>query len=350
MTKRIIICSDGTWNTPDQKSGGKYRPSNVVKTARAIAATSAADGKSQIVFYDQGVGTGNLLDRISGGAFGSGLEKNIEDEYRFLMHNFDDGDEIYLFGFSRGAYTVRSLAGLIYNSGLLRKIHADKFPEACRLYRNNDVHPDSVDAKQFRASYSREVKIWFIGVWDTVGALGIPVRGLRFLTKGRYEFHDPKLNEDVKHAYHALGIDERRGPFEPTFWIGDEKEGQVVEQVWFAGVHSDIGGGYQEHGLSDVAFMWMKEKANECGLAFDEGYVSEVVHPKPAGILHNSMTGFYRLTRGITRNLNPDTGTNIALHLAAVERHEVDPPRYAPENLVEYVKNQEQTVTEVQEG
>ena len=124
MSKRIVISSDGTWNRPDQKN-----PTNVIKMARAILPT-APDGKCQVVFYDQGVGTGKRLDRWLGGAFGQGLEKNVEDAYRFLMHNYDEGDEIYLFGFSRGAFTARSTVGMIRNSGLLHKTHADRFSKA----------------------------------------------------------------------------------------------------------------------------------------------------------------------------------------------------------------------------
>lgn len=343
MTKRIVICSDGTWNTPDQK-----HVSSVVHMARAIAPTSP-DGESQIVFYDRGVGTGNLLDRLTGGALGHGLDRNIEDGYRFLVHNYGDGDEIYLFGFSRGAYTARSLGGLIRNSGLLHKVHADRFGDAYELYRSKEAHPDSECAKQFRRSYSREVRIKAIGVWDTVGALGIPVRGLRFLTKGRYQFHDVELSRYVRHGYHALAIDERRAPFRPSLWEGKPKDGQVVEQVWFAGVHSDIGGGYVERGLCDVVFMWIKEKAEECGLAFDDDYINAVpIDPDPAGVLHNSMTGLYRLTRGHTRGLGRAEGATEAVHPAAIARYEIDRPSYRPKNLVEYLNDPDHKVTQVQ--
>jgi uncharacterized protein (DUF2235 family) len=346
MNKRIVICSDGTWNTPDQKDGGENRPSNVVKMARAIAANSP-DGKPQIVFYDQGVGTSWGLDRLTGGAFGKGLEKNIEDAYRFLMHNFEDGDEIFFFGFSRGAYTVRSTAGLIRNSGILKKIYAEKFPEAYKLYRKKDVHPDSEKAKQFRSSFSQVVTTKFIGVWDTVGALGIPVRGLRFLTKGLHEFHDVELSRFVKNAFHALAIDEKRGPFKPSLWESKKKEGQVIEQVWFAGVHSNIGGGYQDSGLSDITFKWMKEKAENCGLAIDEKYIDKVIHPNPAGVLRNSKVSFYKFTKGYTRPIGQGKGDNEAVHPKVVVRHKVDPPPYRPKNLVEYLKKPEHRVAKV---
>jgi uncharacterized protein (DUF2235 family) len=343
MTKRIVVCSDGTWNVPDQR-----HPTNVVKMARAIA-PSAPDGKSQIVFYDQGVGTGNFLDRLTGGAFGRGLEKNVEDGYRFLMHNYEDGDEIFFFGFSRGSYTVRSTAGLIRNSGLLYKVHAGRFPDAYELYRSRDAHPNSEEAQGFRRDYSREVTVHFIGVWDTVGALGIPVRGLRWLTKGKYEFHDVELSRYVKHGYHALAIDERRGPFNASLWENKEKPGQVVEQVWFAGVHSDVGGGYQESGLADIAFLWMKQKAEDCGLAFDEEYVAGAANPVPLEPVHNSMTGLYRLTRGISRRVGKGEGANEAVHPDVVLKHESASPPYRPDNLVEYLNDPEHKIAKVKD-
>jgi uncharacterized protein (DUF2235 family) len=330
MTKRIVICSDGTWNRPDQRS-----PTNVAKMALAVAPT-APDGATQIVGYDQGVGTGNLLDRVTGGAFGSGLDQNIADAYRFLMNNYDEGDQIFLFGFSRGAYTVRSTVGLIRKGGLLEKRHSPRFQEAYQLYRRRDVAVDAEEAKRFRAEFSREVEIHFIGVWDTVGGLGIPVRGLRFLTRRRYEFHDVELSRIVMNAYHALAIDERRGPFTPTLWENKQKEGQLIEQAWFAGVHSDVGGGCKEAGLSDVAFAWMKEKAEGCGLAFDQQYINGVVHPDELGVLHNSMTGLYRLTRGTTRPIGQERYANQGVHQAAVNRHNGD-ANYRPENLVDYL-------------
>ena len=343
MAKRIVICSDGTWNTPDRNN-----PTNVVKFARAIA-PNGRDGKPQIVYYDQGVGTGNFLDRITGGAFGGGLEKNIEDAYRFLMHNYDDGDQIFLFGFSRGAYAVRSAAGMIRNCGILRKTNAHEFPKAYKLYRRKDAHPSSEESLSFRTSFAREVRIEFIGVWDTVGALGIPVRGLRSLRKGRYEFHDVELSKYVKHGYHALAIDEGRGPFKPSLWAAKENPGQTVEQVWFAGVHSDVGGGYASSGLSDEAFMWMKEKAAACGLAFDEESIDRFIRPDAFGRVHNSKVGIYKYTPGFTRPLGSGSGTNQAVHPGTVAKHRSDPARYSPKNFVEYLNDPAHRIAVVKE-
>jgi uncharacterized protein (DUF2235 family) len=342
MTKRIVICSDGTWNRPDQKY-----PTNVVKLARSISPV-AQDELPQVVFYDEGVGTGPGLDRWLGGATGRGLEKNIQDCYRSLMDNYEEGDEVFFFGFSRGAYTVRSTVGLIRKVGLLNKIHADRFPQAYRIYRKRDPTPDTPEAIDFRQRFSREIGIKFLGVWDTVGALGIPLRGLRFLTMRRHRFHDVRLSRIVKNAYHALAIDERRGPFKPAVWESADNPGQVVEQVWFAGVHSDVGGGYAESGLSDVAFTWMKQKAQECGLSFDEEYLGRTIRPDGLGPSHSSKTGLYRLTPGIWRRLGEQPPTEAA-HPCAVERHKSHQPPYRPRNLVEYLSDPNHKVADVKD-
>jgi uncharacterized protein (DUF2235 family) len=224
--KRLVVCCDGTWN-----QWGQGHPTNVVKTARAIApsAPGATPGQTipQIVFYDEGVGTGNFIDRLRGGMFGYGLDSNIEDAYRFLVNNYEPGDEVYLFGFSRGAYTARSTAGLIRKCGLLKKRNGDRIGQALELYRRRDSSADADDAKSFRAAYSHPepaplpgeryafvLRIHFIGVWDTVGALGIPLPSLQWIPwNNRYKFHDETLSSTVRNAFHAVSIDEQRGSF-----------------------------------------------------------------------------------------------------------------------------------------
>jgi len=336
MSKRIAICCDGTWNTPDRKDRGKFRPSNVVKMARAIAPRDGK-GTDQVVFYDQGVGTGFGLDRLTGGAFGQGVAKNVVDAYRFLVHNFVEGDEVFLFGFSRGAYTARSAGGFIRNCGILRKPFAEKIRNAYALYRSKEHAPDSAAAREFRHRFGVETRIRFIGVWDTVGALGVPVGFLRWLTRHKHEFHDVTLSRTVDSAFHAVAIDERRGPFRPTLWETQASDRQRVEQVWFAGVHTNVGGGYEDTGLSDITFAWMRDRAAECGLAFDEG-VLEDLDPNPRGELRNSMKGIYRLTRGHLREIGAPSGTE-SVHPSAIERHEKHgPPAYAPRNLVDWLE------------
>lgn len=173
--KRLVICCDGTWNRADQEHDGQPCPTNVVKLAFRVA---KADGAvPQIIHYDQGVGTGNAIDRLTGGAFGDGLEDNIYTAYRFLTANYEPGDELYFFGYSRGAYTVRSVVGMVRKCGILSRAAVREYGNAIALYRN-DQHPDQEGPSAFRKAHSitgdQPIPVKCIGVWDTVGALGIP--------------------------------------------------------------------------------------------------------------------------------------------------------------------------------
>jgi uncharacterized protein (DUF2235 family) len=343
MPKRIIVCCDGTWNTPDQREDGQGCPTNVVKMASAIAPV-AQDGTPQVIFYHTGVGSssGTDLSHWVGGAFGVGLSDIIQDAYHFLVNNYADGDELYLFGFSRGAYAVRSLAGFIRNCGLLQKIHTDKIPDAYGLYRRKDVpaKPDGEEAKAFRSSFAREVKITLIGVWDTVGALGIPDHVLKHLTEDLWEFHDVKLSRSVEHAYHALAIDERREDFKPTLWEQQPDAGeQKLEQVWFTGVHCNVGGGYLDSELSDIAFLWMQEKAKACGLAFDQAYIDAKIKPNSAGTLRDSKTGLFHLRSDFIRPIGQGGNAHEFVHSSALARMKNAniQPAYQPVNLKNFL-------------
>jgi hypothetical protein len=281
--KRIIICCDGTWNEPDDI------PTNVTKLVRSIKPT-ASDGIHQVVFYDEGVGTGGRIDRFIGGAFGRGLEKNVLDCYRFLVHNYELGDEIYCFGFSRGAYTARAFVGLIHTVGLLEKDQLDQMRQVYKYYR---THPEQRPQTQYYDNYRPEIRM--VGVFDTVGALGAPTPFLGKLTRGWVGFFNTHICEQVKHAYHALALDERRAPFQPDLWTGSLKDDQYVEQCWFAGVHSDIGGGYEECGLSDIPLQWMLIKACALGLEFNDEYLLTLCQPDLNMQVHNSYSYSYKL-------------------------------------------------------
>jgi uncharacterized protein (DUF2235 family) len=171
--KRLIVCCDGTWNFADQDS-----KTNVIKVARAIP--KKADGVEQRVYYSPGVGT-RRWESLRGGAFGMGLSSNVMDAYRFLIDAYEPGDELYLFGFSRGAFTARSLAGLIRNAGILRQENAHRIKDAWRLYHDRNEKPNGTASELFRGTYAYETGVHFIGVWDTVGSLGIPVPSPRWL-------------------------------------------------------------------------------------------------------------------------------------------------------------------------
>lgn len=306
--KRLVICCDGTWNRPDIA-----HVTNIEKIARTIE-TDPVDGDppaQQMVLYLSGVGTnGYLLDRLLGGAWGLGLFENICHAYRFLALNYDPGDEIFVFGFSRGAYTARSLVGMIGCVGLLTResLISGHLPEAVRRYRRR--RPDrhcfhGASDERFREVNSHDdVRVRFLGVFDTVGALGVPG------AIGRaHQFHDVRLSAQVEHARHAVAIDEHRIKFEPALWErspldprdGDDGQGQRVKQVWFEGAHSDVGGGYADTGLSDTALEWMVSEARDVGLAFDEELLSTYLDSGSTAIRHESVTPLYRLLNAVSR-------------------------------------------------
>ncbi len=293
MGKKLIVCADGTWNNED----GAGSQTNVAKLHRVLQ-NSFVEEVSQLVCYVTGVGT-RFGERVRGGAFGYGLDANIKEAYRFLVDHYEEGDQLFFFGFSRGAYTARSLAGFIRNSGLLKREHFDRLDEAFELYRKRspDTKPDSGAALQFKQQYSRTPDIEFVGVWDTVGSLGVPLPSLKMLSwfarfaDRDFQFHDTSLSKIIKHAYHAISIHEHRGTFPASKWQKQPgMENQVLEQVWFPGVHCDVGGGYPASGLADASFLWMVDKAKACGLLFREAglAVGATLAPDPLGKLHDS--------------------------------------------------------------
>jgi uncharacterized protein (DUF2235 family) len=335
MARRIVICSDGTWNRPDNPT-----QTNVVKVRDSVPATGP-DGVAQLVFYDPGVGTSPGLEKITGGMFGHGLDENVMDNYRYLATNYQPGDELFLFGFSRGAFTVRSTVGLIRKCGILTKPDESLIRDAYRIYRLTEKPPpgatwkpaDSPTAEAFRNSYSHpREKIRFLGVWDTVGSLGIPGR-LRGLTAGKYKFHDVELSSWVIGAYQALAVDEHRQPFEPAIWQTKPVDGQEVEQAWFPGAHSDVGGGYQQAGLSDQAFLWMVERAQRHGLVFDNAYLESRIHADYSGKLHDSMDWYYRIFGNGDRTINDATHQPQSIDDHTRERYFDDALNYKPANL-----------------
>jgi len=268
VSKRIIYCADGTWDTTANMT-------NVQKMHLAIKLIP----DEQYPLYDDGLGAGGLLiQKLAGGAFGTGIFNKIKDGYSRLALSYESGSQVYLFGFSRGAYTARSLAGMLKVAGLPTKPFNQKMVDAAfDAYR----HPDKRAALPAAlANYGMEpVDIQMIGVWDTVGSLGIPA-----MFGGNepilYGFLDTKLNPEIKNAYQAIAIDERRMEFPPTMWDVTPTPGHTVEQVWFAGVHGAVGGGAGS-GLSDITLAWMMGKARALGVVFEDDVLDQYMDLDP---------------------------------------------------------------------
>jgi len=297
--KRIITCSDGTWNRPNILVEGKPVRTNVQKIFDLVEKKDPVKNVSQIKYYDQGIGAqGSLLTRMLDGATGKGIDDNICDAYKFICWNYEPGDEIFLFGFSRGAYTARSLGGLIRKCGIIKINDLNLIADAYELYRDKNYGPNSDEAVSFRKRNSYDVSsIKYIGVWDTVGSLGIPLNLFQWYNKKRYTFYDTALSSIVEYAYHAVAVDEKRKNFQPAWWIRsgntEAKEfKQVLEQRWFPGVHSNVGGGYPDFGLSDLALKWLFEKAQSAGLYLSASF-SENFKGDCCGKLYNSSKGIF---------------------------------------------------------
>jgi uncharacterized protein (DUF2235 family) len=353
--KRLIICADGTWNLrdqPDQKTG-KRRPTNVTKVARAILPRTSA-GVDQVVFYHDGIGTRGPLDKLTGGAFGAGIEANIRNLYRNIVYNFEPGDELYFFGFSRGAFTVRSLAGFMHLVGLVQKDDDYYVPDIYDCYEKGE-RPGS---EKWRKAF-HNVKdtrpcpaIRFIGVWDTVGSLGAPgvIGKTMGLIRGgnKYAYHDVALNPTIENAFHALAIDERRKPFKPTLWSKTPSWNGTLEQAWFPGVHSNVGGSYTPDGLANEALHWMVGKAEALGLQFDSAFLKPF-EPCFNSMRHDSMSLKYRIMGPHVRPIGREAHGNEVVHQCAMDRrgyYDGTTPRpepwaekkYAPENLEAYLQ------------
>ncbi len=338
--KRIVICADGTWNKQDQidDDSGKRRPTNVTKVARAVK-TRSDDGVDQVVYYHPGVGTGGPLDELTGGAFGHGMESNIRAMYRFILYNHEPGDELYLFGFSRGAFTVRSLAGFMNRYGLVRKEDDFYVPEMYRCYETN-VLPDTDD---YRAVFTRKKNgtqriqktrecppITFLGVWDTVGALGAPGLIGQLFNSARYQYHDVQLNPSIRYAAHALALDERRKAFQATLFVKPPGWAGTLAQTWFAGVHSNVGGSYDPDGLANEALHWMVGHARNAGLQMNPNYLSYFT-PRFDSTLNDSFGWVYKLMqwgRPVTRPVGQGPACGETLHRSVLRRRSNGQPPF----------------------
>ncbi len=357
MSKNIVLCSDGTGNRDI-----KGRGTNVFKLFEGVDLNGHRTDpslKTQLAFYDDGVGThGTVIRRVWGGAAGLGLKDNVKELYRELSRVYDKSDSIYLFGFSRGAFTVRTLAGMIGTCGILRgenfgtaRALRSAVDEAYDVYRAKyDSYmtrltsrirrtPDSESAlNAFRKKHKPIVgaKVAFIGVWDTVDAVGLPFASANFVNRVIYQFKFPTqvLGAHVERAYHALSIDDQRRSFEPLLWSGPDPR---IEQVWFSGVHSNVGGGYPKQGMSLVALDWMLAHAERCGLRLlkiDRELFRG--HACVDDLLYDSRSGlgmFYRWTPRDIRRYCAQSGIRPCIHLSVAERIAHATDDYAPGNI-----------------
>jgi len=294
MAKKLVLCCDGTNNQFD----GYH--TNVIRTYKVARRSS-----EQLTYYDPGVGTmpepwkktklGKRLSMLTGLMFGDGFVENISLAYKFLMENYESGDEVFLFGFSRGAYTARAVAALLHSVGLLHRDTEALLPYAVR-YWQSDFGPTSPGGKtclEFKATLSRACPVHFIGVWDTVGSVGW-INNFRSFP---YITHNP----EVIHVRHAVSIDERRSTFRQNL-MSPVLKTQDVKNVYFAGVHSDVGGGYapEESGLAKLTFQWMMREAAACHLDIDPGALNQELNvvgapPSPLALIHISLKGFWWL-------------------------------------------------------
>lgn len=367
-SKNIVLCSDGTGNTVL-----KGRGTNVWKIYEAVDTNGHNDNVSlreQQAFYDDGVGTEeNKLLKLAGGAFGIGLSRNVRELYTALCRTYKPGDHIFLFGFSRGAYTVRTLAGLIVSCGVLKNGASLADPELkdlvqqayrCfrtkfRTWQGNQLRQEkAVEAAErvtgaFRQDYAvhheqhcpdGKVPITFMGVWDTVDAVGLPFDGLTTFWNNfiyPFKFPDFTLSPLVAKACHAIAIDDERLTFHPVMWDEAQETTKRIEQVWFAGVHSNVGGGYPKQGMSLVALDWMMTKAEEQGLRFiaserERYHQLQNVHDK----LYNSRSGLGVYYRYKPRNIGDICEANKVapkIHASVLQRITHATQGYAPGNL-----------------
>lgn len=308
--RSLIVGFDGTWNQPEQTDDGVPTPTNVVKFLRALT----ADGGRQVQHYEEGVGTGNW-EALAGGLYGYGLEMRIQGAYRFLRRRFADADwpresnRVFLLGFSRGAYTARRVAGMLHFSGI--PVSADDCELGWDVYANHDV-ARALSLKDDGRFFDVPIEALFL--WDTVKATNDP------------DYGDDLLSPNVHCGYHAMALDERRKFFPVVRWRHDPR----VQQAWFAGTHSDVGGGYRDAGLSDAALKWMiVHAARHHGLRFDPDYTRHHIKPDPLAPLHESLLGMWTTFGIFERPVDAED----AVHASVKERLESPTVAYAPGNL-----------------
>ncbi|KAI0735094.1 hypothetical protein C8Q76DRAFT_791673 [Earliella scabrosa] len=369
--KRIIVCCDGTWQDGlDARQRWKY--TNITRLARSI---NHVDDRfdppvHQVVFYQNGIGTENLYDKIVSGLTGATLAGKVEEAYGFIAHNYRPGDEIFLFGFSRGAYTARMVAMFIGAIGVLDRTDMDNFASIFLQYQKRGKAETEEGMLQKRL-LDEKLEPWtgpsgpgkkrvdvtpghfsvkIIGVFDTVGSVGMPEELCLSSEKLKniFGFPDKHLGHHVERAYQALALNETRKDFDCAKFeqtpAGRER-GQILKQCWFTGSHCDIGGGFQEHDLSDLSLNWMIANIEDA-ICFDYDYVTSLPRPQaPWGTLppHDPIAGIYQLAKVVQRELPTDVDevTHEVYHSSILEQSELAPA------IREIIENKPELVAEL---
>ena len=346
MSKNIVLLSDGT----GQRGGAGYE-TNVWR----LFQTLKEDDKRQLVCYDDGVGSQRFnISKVLGGATGMGLATNVRELYTFLARHWSPGDRVYMFGFSRGAFTVRLLADMVARCGLLDlgKVESEqglyRLAKAAYCACQSSYYKPAI-ARRFKDRFSRnlDVPIHFLGVWDTVGAIGIPFTEVRYAVHNLmdYGFRGDTLNPSVARACQALSIDDCRKTFHPLLW--DERLGrdrERIRQVWFAGVHSNVGGGYPKRQMALVALAWMIEQVRAWDaervaapgdrLSFHPSEIERIERERNVhGHLYDSRQIFRYQPRDLQRMRRDYTNEGVKLHRSVFARIKQVTDLYSPHNL-----------------
>lgn len=358
--KRLVLFLDGTWNSTESNTN--------VWRMRALCAAQGRDGKPQLVYYEIGV------NGFLGGVFGQGLDENIRRAYEWLVENYNPGDEIYIFGFSRGAYTARSLAGLVAMNGILQAGSPIGVSELFGRYkrtseetiwklqemRDAGITSNFTEQENWLLKYSQPAKITVVGVWDTVGSVGWELGNIPGISRSSFGYLHTGLRIHILNAYHALAIDEHRRDFAPTLWdvrFPKDKKAVIaqwrplvsVEQRWFVGAHANVGGGYQTDLLAQAPLRWMMKKAESHGLTF-RSEVDIDGDTKTARITDSYsdfMYGGYALLHdrfyrriGALPDIRDDGAhvtVNETIDATVFDRWRAD-PTYRPTNLLEWAR------------
>lgn len=358
--KRLALFLDGTWNEVDSNTN--------VWRMKLLCAPASTDGKPQLTYYEIGV------NGVIGGSTGKGLDTNIRKAYEWLVENYNEGDEIFIFGFSRGAYTARSLAGLVANFGVIRPGSPIGVGQLFSRYKRRDEETINklielrnagklqglTLEERWILKYSRPTKIKVVGVWDTVGSLGIPAFAIPGVSRPTFGYLQTGLRLQIEHGYHALAIDEHRKAFEPTLWdVRTPKDPNAshaapraitdVEQRWFVGAHANVGGGYESDLLAQAPLRWIMKKASLYGLTFrnDVDIDGEILKAPVNDSRKEFLDGAYaRVSRTFYRTIGsaPDmrengahTTVNETIDQSVFDRWRALPD-YRPQNLSDWAK------------